>query len=203
MDIWIGIALNAAAIVFLAIWPRPNHADDMREMFNISKGTLSQARHRLRRWRRKLPPAARVTTLVIQRAFGPVVVASIVSVIALFVTAYVYQEAPLTLPSRATAVASNTLERLSQGALSIPGAAILDSAQLPIKALLASFTFVITMGLLKISQQWLLSILRTAICLIFREGSFEVLTGDTNNRPRLASLLGVSNTIHNTPGERK
>lgn len=195
MGIWVAITFNCTAIALMALWPRPSHVDDMREMFSISTGPISRVRHRFRRWRRALPPAARVTTLVIQRAFGPVILATIVSAIALLLTAYCYLDAPQTIFSRAISIASNTLERLSQGALSIPNAEVLTANDLPTKALLASFTFVITIGLVRILQQWLFSVARTVICVVFREGSYEVLSGDARKRQRLAALLGVQQNL--------
>lgn len=188
--VWAAGAFNIAIIAAMLAWPRPNHLEDLREMFGISATPIAQVRHSWRRFRRKLPPAVRVTTLAVQRAFGPVVFASLLSTLALFVAAYAYpQDSELT--QRTIAIASNTIDRLSQGALAIPGAMQLSPTDWSARALLASFTFVIGAGLLRIGQQWLLSVWRTLVCLMFRNGSYEVLSGGLRDRPKLAAALGA------------
>ncbi len=187
---WIATAINVAIIFAMLAWPRPNHLEDLREMFGISATPIAQVKHRWRRFRRGLPPAARVTTLAIQRAFGPVVFATLLSALALIIAAYAYPD-DATLMQRAVAIVSNTLDGLSQGALTIPGSIQVTSSEWSARALLASFTFVTSAGLLRISQQWLLSIWRTLVCLVFRNGSYEVLSGGLRDRPKLAAALGV------------
>ncbi|MGD9966477.1 MAG: hypothetical protein AB7T59_08160 [Hyphomonadaceae bacterium] len=179
--LWLAAAFNVAAVLAW-LGKAPRHHDNLREMMGIRTNRGPTFARLLSLFRG--PPAVKITALAIERISLGLVAAIAITTASLGLTSFLLAgELHAETVEVMKAVVLDTGDRLSRDSLPhyLQTDARIPDRVLSIDVLLASFSFLVGGGLIKLIGHFFASIWLTAVCALSPENCRTALRGETKD----------------------